>query len=74
MSQFYYPDTLVQIEFCTNCRGFWLDADEIKEIRNVLRYSKKMGKRSDRMNIVTGSVIKKRLIAVVGRVVGAMRA
>ncbi|MCC6680657.1 MAG: zf-TFIIB domain-containing protein [Phycisphaeraceae bacterium] len=35
MRQFDYPQTLARIDMCPRCRGIWLDARELQEIRVV---------------------------------------
>lgn len=37
MYEFEYPETMVQVEMCPGCNGFWLDSGEIKEIELVRR-------------------------------------
>lgn len=38
---FYYPQTLVTIDMCKKCEGFWLDAGEFREIETVRKSLKK---------------------------------
>jgi Zn-finger nucleic acid-binding protein len=38
---FYYPQTMVTIDMCKKCEGFWLDAGEFREIETVRRSLKK---------------------------------
>lgn len=37
MAAFYYPQTLVIVDMCRDCRGIWLDGGELDEITVVRR-------------------------------------
>ncbi len=38
MAAFYYPQTLVTVDMCRECRGVWLDGGELEEIGAVRRH------------------------------------
>lgn len=38
MYEFNYPETMVKVDMCPGCNGFWLDSGEIKEIELVRRH------------------------------------
>ncbi len=44
MYEFYYPQTYCSIDMCKKCKGLWLDAKELTEIRVVRGHHKKKGK------------------------------
>lgn len=44
LKQMMYPQTLVQIDICPKCDGFWLDKKESDEIRHVRRHLRRVGK------------------------------
>ena len=33
MLVFHYPKTMVSVDYCRDCRGLWLDAGELNQIR-----------------------------------------
>jgi Zn-finger nucleic acid-binding protein len=39
-----YPQTMVEIDVCPKCDGFWLDKRESDEIRQVRRHLRRVGK------------------------------
>jgi Zn-finger nucleic acid-binding protein len=41
---FEYPQTLVQVDMCKDCRGLWLDGGEFIEIKTVRQSLKRRGK------------------------------
>jgi len=45
--EFYYPQTFVNIDMCGKCKGIWVDAGELKEIRAVRESLKKTGEAKD---------------------------
>ena len=44
LKQMTYPQTLVQIDMCPTCHGFWLDKKESEEIRQVRQHLRRVGK------------------------------
>ncbi len=40
---FYYPQTYVKIDMCSQCHGLWLEPGELKEITVVRQHLKKKG-------------------------------
>lgn len=42
--RFQYPQTYVQVDMCTKCRGLWLDVREYREIRAVRGHLRKTGR------------------------------
>ena len=57
---FFYPQTLVTIDMCKKCEGFWLDAGEFREIDIIRRSLKKRLEMKERPNPegVKGVLIK----------------
>ena len=43
MFAFYYPQTVVTVDMCKKCKGMWLDAGELKEIRDMRDALKRAG-------------------------------
>ena len=43
MFAFYYPQTVVTVDMCKKCKGMWLDAGELKEIREMRDALKRAG-------------------------------
>ncbi len=52
----FYPQTLVEINMCKKCKGFWLDAGELKEIKKV-RGSLEEPKEYGRVDGIKGALI-----------------
>jgi len=41
---FEYPQTLVRVDMCKECRGLWLDGGEFTEIKTIRKSLEKRGK------------------------------
>ena len=49
--EFNYPQTLVTIDMCKNCKGLWLDAGELKEIQTIRKSLQKSGKAKEQADV-----------------------
>lgn len=56
---FSYPQTFVTIDMCKKCKGLWVDAGELKEIKAVRKKLKQQGtaKQQDKIYGAKGKLI-----------------
>ena len=52
LEAFNYPQTYVEIDMCTECKGLWLYRSELKEIRVVRNHLQKKGKLAEYAPVV----------------------
>jgi Zn-finger nucleic acid-binding protein len=58
LHSFNYPQTYCAINMCRQCRGLWLDADELNEIQLVREELRKRGSLEEEVPGIKGSLIK----------------